>query len=223
MATATLRDTITLALKKLSVIRGDGQPTASQAADALASLASFYNELIENGTCGRVLSVPLDQAFNGTAGHNQQINVLTEEAVTIELPATMPMDWCGSWRPCRDYGWGLNIPYPDSGANVPQDLSVVRVTDQFGPSRATYLYDGPAQRWMRIDDLSTQDDSTVLNRESPLSQRNPDGLASVLATRIADQFGDTLLSALTVRSANTYQKSLAVGFGRADSYCGEFH
>lgn len=222
MATATLRDTITLALKKLSVIRGDGQPKAQDAADALASLASFYNELIENGTCGRVHSVPITRAFDGNAGHNQHINVMTPETVTIDLPNLMPWDWCCSWRPERDYGWGLNIPYSD-GETVPRDLSAVRITNDTDASRATYLYDSPVQRWMRIDNLSTQDDNEVLNREAPLSSRNPDGLASVLAVRIADQFGDTMLSALTVKAANTYQKSLAVGFGRADSYCGEFH
>lgn len=222
MATATLRDTITLALKKLSVIRGSGEPKAQDAADALASLASFYNELIENGTCGRVHSVPITRAFDGNAGYNQHINVMTPETVTIDLPNLMPWDWCCSWRPERDYGWGLNIPYSD-GETVPRDLSVVRITNDTDASRATYLYDSPVQRWLRIDNLSTQDDSAVFNREAPLSSRSPDGLASVLATRIADQFGDTLLSAITVRSASTYQKSLAVGFGRADAYCGEFH
>lgn len=222
MATATLRDTITLALKKLSVIRGSGEPKAQDAADALASLASFYNELIENGTCGRVRSVPITQAFEGNAGYNQHINVMTDEIVTIDLPNLMPWDWCCSWRPERDYGWGLNVPYSD-GQTVPRDLSVVRITKEADATRATYLYDSPVQRWMRIDNLSTQDDNAVLNREAPLSSRNPDGLASLLAMRIADQFGEDLLSAITVRSANTYQKSLAVGFGRTDDYCGEFH
>ena len=223
MAQATIRDVVTLALKKLGVIRGGGVPSSQDASDALASLSSFYNELIENGTCGRVWSVPIEQAFEGVAGSNQHINVLTDDAVSIEIPAVMPSDWCGSWRPNRDYGWGLNIPHPASGNNVPDDLTVVRITDQFGPARATYLYDAPIQRWMRIDDLSIMDANTVLNREAPLSARSPDGLASLLAYRVADQFGDTSLSPLTIRAANTYKSSLALGFGRADRYCGEFY
>lgn len=214
----TIRGVITRALKKLSVIRGSGQPTADQAADGLASLASLYQELITNGTCGRIHSVPIDRAFDGVAGYNQHISVVTDEAVTIELPATMPRYWCCNWRPCRDYGWGLSVPYND-GLMTPPDLSVVRVTDQFGPSRATYLYDDPIQRWLRVDDLDITVDSGVLNREAPLSARNIDGLAALLAVRIADEYGAELLQPLTVQAANRYKIALVSAYGYAKEYC----
>ena len=222
MAQATIRDVVTLALKKLGVIRGGGVPSSQDASDALASLSSFYNELIENGTCGRVWSVPITTAFEGNAGYNQHIAITTDQSVTIDLPDLMPSSWCCSWRPERDYGWGLNVPYSD-GETTPRDLSVVRITSTENDNMATYLYDSPFQRWMRIDNLSIMDANAVLNREAPLSARNPDGLASLLAYRIADQFGDTSLSPLTIRSANTYKSSLALGFGRTDRYCGEFY
>lgn len=217
---ATIRDVITLALKKLTIVQSGGVATAEDAADLLASLSSFYNECIDGGTFGRVFDVPISKAFDGSPGHNQQINVLTDEAVALELPATMPSTWCCNWRPWRDYGWGLSVPADE---NVPHDLSVVRVTDQFGPSRATYIYDGYIQRWVRVDDLDLTVDSTVLNREAPLSARNMDGLASVLAVRVADQFGQDLLSAITVGSSDRYRRALVTRFGRADTYCAEFH
>lgn len=222
MAQATIRDVVALALKKLGVIRGGGVPSSQDASDALASLSSFYNELIDNGTCGRVWSVPITTAFEGNAGYNQHIAITTDQPVTIDLPDLMPSSWCCSWRPERDYGWGLNVPYSD-GETTPSDLSVVRITSTENDNRATYLYDSPVQRWMRIDNLSIMDANAALNREAPLSARNPDGLASLLAYRIADQFGDTSLSPLTIRSANTYKSSLALGFGRTDRYCGEFY
>lgn len=215
---ATIRDVITLALKKLSVIRGSGEPKAQDAADALASLASYYQEIITGGMCGRVRDVPITKAFDGNAGYNQHISVITDDTVTIDLPDLMPWSWWCNWRPDRDYGWGLNVPYNETGDQVPPDLSVVRITYKESDDRATYLYDGTIQRWLRVDNLLIPDQNSVLNREAPLSARNMDGLASLLATRIADQFGETLLSALTMRSANRYKLAMATGHGRSDRY-----
>lgn len=217
MAVHTLRDVITLALKKLAVVRGGGEPKAQDAADGLLSLASFYNELISNGTCGRVRDIPITSAFSGNAGYNQHINVMTDDVVTTDLPDLMPWDWCCSWRPCRDYGWGLNVPYND-GYTVPPDLSVVRITNDTDAARATYLYDAPVQRWMRIDNLDISDGVDVFNREAPLSSRNMDGLAAAFAVRLADQFGDTSLSSLTLQAANRYRTSLATKAGQVDRY-----
>lgn len=218
----TVRDVITLALKKLSVIRGSGQPKAQDAADALASLASFYQECITQGTFGRVADVPITRAFEGNAGYNQHVSIVTDETVEIDLPDLMPAGWCCNWRPCRDYGWGLNVPYNDTGENVPLDLSVVRITSKENDDRATYLYDGTVQRWMRIDNLDLTVDLAALNREAPLSARGMDGLASVLATRLADQFGQELLSPLTVQSANRYRTALVTRHGTVDRrYCME--
>lgn len=214
----TIRDIITRSLKKLSVIRGDGQPTAAQAGDGLASLQSYYRELITNGTCGRVRSVGISREADQTAGHNQHLAVLTEEAVTIELPTTLPRYWGCNWRPERDYGWGLTIPFNDANY-MPPDLSVVVVTDQFGPSRATYIYDAPIQRWLRVDDLDTEVDNAVLNREAPLSARNPDGLAASLAVRIADEYGADLLSPLTIQAANRFKLALVSSYGYDKEYC----
>jgi hypothetical protein len=201
----SVRDIITAAARKLGIVRSGGTVSANDAADGLRSLTSLYNGWVNGGAFGRVYSVPISTSGDYTAGPNQHINVLTDEAVTIDLPAVMDtINWC-NWRPGRDYGWGLNVPYAD-GVNVPPDKTVVRITDQFGPSRAIYIYDGYVQLWMRIDALG-------LNDEAPLSQRDADGLAAILAVRMSDEFGSELLTAGTVQAANKYKMALVTGYG----------
>lgn len=210
----TCRDTATLALKKLGVLRAGGEPQAADGADALSSLQSFYMECISQGTFGRVYNVQMSSAGTITPGGNQHINVLTEDAVSIDLPSSLPANCWDNWRPERDYGWGLNIPFAaDPNIVVPRDKSVVMVTDQYGDSRATYLYDGTVQRWLRVDVLTDND-------EAPLSARSPDGLASVLAVRMTDQFGAEMLSPVTMQSANRYKVALVSNFGNADECYG---
>lgn len=206
----TVRDVLTLALKKIGVLRAGGQPTAADAEDARASLESWYAECITQGAFGRVRDINVSRTGSITSSGNQHINVTTDGAVSVEIPATLPSDHWNTWMPCRDYGWGLNVPLgADTGANVPRDKSVVMVTDQFGPGRLTYIYDGTIQRWMRTDTIALTD-------EAPLSARGFDGLASLLAVRLLDLFGDTLASAMTIRAANSYKLALVSNYGNEE-------
>lgn len=207
----TVGDIVKRAYRKLGTIRAGGIVSSNDAADGLESLVNLYNSWVNGGAFGRVYNVPVSASGAYTAGKNQHINVLTDEEVSVELPATMPyIDWC-SWRENRDYGWGLNVPYSD-GVNVPPDKTVVRITDQFGPSRAVYIYDGYVQLWMRIDALTLTD-------EAPLSQRDADGLACILAVRLSEEFGSELMSPMTMRGANAYKIALVSGYG-SEERCG---
>jgi hypothetical protein len=210
----TCGDIIRSSLRKLGVLRSGAEPKAAEAADALMSLQSFYMECVTQGTFGRVYNVQLSQAGTVTTGGNQHINVLTQDAVSIDLPASVPACHWDTWMPCRDYGWGLNVPLgADNNVAVPRDKAVVMVTDQFGDTRATYLYDGTIQRWLRIDSLALTD-------EAPLSARSPDGLAAVLAGRIADDYGaSATLSPLTASASARYRLTLVTNFGNADDHC----
>lgn len=208
----TVRDVITLALKKIGVLRAGGVPSSDDAEDARQSLISFYMECVAQGTFGRIQDINISSAAASpvTAGLNQHINVTVDDAVTVDLPATVSYDYWWTWRPCRDYGWGKNVPVgADTTNNVPRDLSVVRVTDQFGEGRATYVYDGPIQRWLRVDEFGLTD-------EAPLSARGFDGLASVLAMRLLDLFGDTLASRTTMAAANRYKIALVTRHGAGE-------
>lgn len=210
----TCRDVIQRAQLEQGVIRSGGVPTGSDASDCLGMLQSLYAGMVTNGAFGRVRDVNISAPGSITTGVNQHINVTTDEAVTVTIPATVPHDYWDTWMPCRDYGWGLNVPFgADTGANVPRDKSVIAVTDQFGPGRVMYVYDGTIQRWMRIDELS-------LTEEAPLSARNYDGLASLLALSVVDMFGDALLSAQTVRAANQYKLALVTNYGNGEDCYG---
>lgn len=202
----TARDVITLSLKKIGVLRSGGEASASDAADALASLASLYEEWISQGAFGRVRDVVVSVAGEATAYPSVHINEMVD-GVSIDLPSVVPYDYWYTWRPYRDYGWGLNVPLGgDDGYNVPRDKSVIRITSSENTTRATYIYDGTIQRWMRIDTLD-------LDGEAPLSARGFDGLASVLAVRLTELFGSELAGPQTLRSANRYSVALVTNYG----------
>lgn len=212
----TVRDTVTLALKKIAVLRAGGQPTAADAEDARASLESLYAEWITQGAFGRVYNVPVSKAGDVVPYPNQHVSILTDDVVNVTPPTTVQWDYWWTWMPNRDYGWGKNVPLGgDTGYNVPRDKAVVMVTWQ--PSapnaaqRLTYVYDGTIQRWMRTDRIELID-------EAPLSARGFDGLASVLAIRLLDLFGSELASPTTLKSANSYKLALVSNHGNGEDY-----
>lgn len=207
----TARDVITLSLKKIGVLRSGGEASTSDASDALASLASLYEEWISQGAFGRVRDVVVNLAGEATAYPSVHINEMVD-GVIIDLPSVVPYDYWYTWRPHRDYGWGLNVPLGgDDGNNVPRDKSVIRITSSENTTRATYIYDGTIQRWMRIDNLTLTD-------EAPLSARGFDGLASVLAIRLTELFGSELAGPQTLRSANRYSVAIVTNYGN-EEFC----
>lgn len=209
----TCRDICTRTGRKLGLLRSGGELKAADAADMLASLQSWYMESVTGGAFGRVTDISISIAGDVTAGGGQHINILTEGTVTVDLPASVAPCYWDTWRPCRDYGWGLSVPFGnDSNVTVPRDKAVVMVTNQYTEERATYVYDGTIQRWLRIDTLT-------LNNEAPLSARNPEGLAALLAMRVADEFGENTLSQLTVMAANKYKLAIVSNYGVGDD-CG---
>lgn len=207
----TVRDIGNLALKKLGVLRAGAAASAVDMADAADSLQSQYMEWITQGTFGRVFNVTMGREGAVSPQRSAHINVTTEDEVSIEIPATVEWDYWGSCEPCGDYGWPLPNTYYGGSGVVPRDKSVVMVTDQFGPARPVYVFDGTVQRWMRVDTLA-------LNDEAPLSARGTDGLAAVLAVRLADEYGANLLSPATVLAGNRYKLALVTHYG-SEEYC----
>ena len=213
---SSVRDVVTTALRKLGVLRSGGVPSTGDAEDARLSLQSWYAECIDSGTFGRVQNIPVSRTGSVTPYPNQHVSVLTNDSVTVTPPSTGAYDCWNTWMPYRDYGWGKNVPLGgDSGYNVPRDKSVVMVTYQESApdaaQRLVYVYDGTIQRWMRTDTLTLDD-------EAPLSARGFDGLSSLLAIRLTDQFGEELLGAASVRSANRYKLALVTNYGNDEEY-----
>lgn len=212
----TARDIIQMALKKIGVLRAGGQASAADAEDARLSLQSLYAEWITAGAFGRVWDVPVAKAGTITPHPNQHISIVTDDTVVVTPPATVAWDYWWTWVPSRDYGWGLNVPLGgEVDRRMPRDKSVIMVTWQAGApnaaQRLTYVYDGTIQRWMRTDQIE-------LINEAPLSARGSDGLASVLALRLLDLFGDSLASQVTIRSANSYKMALVSNYGNGEDY-----
>lgn len=172
------RDLIVKSARKLGLIRAGGTMSDADAADFLASLESQYAEWITQGAFGPIR--PVIQTTDATAGLNQHLNNIGDTPLTVTLPTSVS-DW-----------WIDSI--------VPYDCSVVQVTS-LQPDRQTYIYDGTVQRWMQIGTLTLED-------EAPLSARGSDGLASILAVRLADEYGSDLLSPITLRQANAYKIAL---------------
>lgn len=210
----TVRDICTKAFRKLGVLRAGGEMKTADAEDARVSLQSFLMECVTAGTFGRVRDVLIAQPSTVTAGENQHVNIASAGVVTVDLPSTVAVDYWAYCNPVGDYSWPLNeAAYYSSEVRAPRDRSVVMVTNRDQPERPVYVFDGTIQRWMRLDVLT-------LNDEAPLSARNSDGLASVLAVRLADEFGATLLSPGTLQAANRYKTALVMHYGAGeDCYC----
>lgn len=184
--TYTCRDVIRLAQKKQGVIRAGGEPTAADASDMLESLKSFYKELITQGAFGQVRSVIA--STDVTAGVGQHIANTGATPIVVTLPL-------------MDEWWWFE-------PTTPADLSVVVSTD-LTDVRLTHLYDAQIQRWIDLETMT-------LDTEAPLSSRGYDGLASVLAVRTSDLFGDSLMNIQTVKSANSFKLALVSRHGVLD-------
>lgn len=206
--TVTVRDVGTSALRKLGVLRAGGEMKAADGETARASLQSFYMGCINARTFGEIANVVVSTAGTITAALNQHINA-TVDGVIVDLPTTLPACFWDSFEPYGDYGWPWCSPYyGDSGVTTPADKSVVMVTSQDDDARQVWLYDATIQRWMRIDTLT-------LNDEAPLSARDADGLACVLAMRLSDEFGLDPRP-LTLSSAAKYKLALVQGRGQME-------
>lgn len=208
---ATCRSVINTALRKIGVLAAGREARPTDATDALASLQSLYLGLIDGGAFGRLADVvPLGTHY--TSSGNERIFRNSDATMTIGLPEVVS-DASGS----ATYGTTITISTDGDTTTVdvkpaqpigyvkpPRDCSPVVIADAFTASTTTYLYDGGIKAWQTIDGLT-------LDGVAPLAARNPDGMASLLAAQIADQFGGDL-PALTARSAAMFQSGLSTRF-----------
>lgn len=165
----------------------------------------MYMALIDSGAFGRLRDViPI---ADYTACENERVFRQNAGCTSITLPETVPVD------PLRSYGywnyetdpWGpLHTSTVNWQQRPPRDCSVIVINDAFTGATTTYLYDGSQKLWKAIDQLGLDD-------EAPLSQRNPDGFASLLAMSLVDEFGGDMPAA-TARSGVGFQSGLTTRF-----------
>lgn len=174
--TETVREVCTSALRKARQVRIGGTPAAEEMEAAKATLQSMYHEAIGNGWFGRLIDVSLTDATAYEAGENERIynNAAGDPEITITLPETIDDTVTGETRPVRDY-------------------SVVEVV---GATNRAFLYSARLGAWQDLTNLT-------LNSEAPLADRSFDGLSSLLALRIAGDYGADV-SAATAMSAASF-------------------
>jgi hypothetical protein len=189
---ATMRDVGRIALRKCGVLRHGASPKDWQARDAQEALQSVYQELIERGVFGELTEVIATE--NMTAEEQTRI---TAGAYTITMPTTVT-DTSGT---TDDYG-----ETQTSDPRPPRDLSLVVVVTA-GEEPQIHLYDRNRAEWMRLDGLVVNSVAARLSEEAPLSNRSVDGLASLVAKKLAEDYGQPV-SAETQASAGRFYAML---------------
>jgi len=217
---ASAKSVITLALSKLGVSGAGKAPRQSDLDLGITTLQALYRYLISSGALGRARPVtPVDHY---TARENDRIFRTAEHATLfqIDLPDIVTDTYAG----CSD-----SIYYDDpqcSGPRPPREGAFVIINDANTGNTAEYIYEGYTNRWISVHDLSLQEREEVRDANggilavkpesvAPLSYRDMNGLAALLATKLADHYSATP-SALTIRDALNWQAALANGFGEPE-------
>lgn len=195
---ATCRDIVNGALRKIGKLAGGREPRTQDSSDALDALRGLYRSLITSGAFGR-LSDAIPTGAEYTARENERIFRNSDATITINLPETVSVEWCGP-RP-YDEEWATYPTDPtDRNERPPRDCSVVIIHDAFTAETTEFIYDGQQKLWQPLYGLT-------LDSDAPLSYRDAEGLKCLLATMINDEFGGEL-GQMTVMMANQFKTAL---------------
>lgn len=207
---ATCRDIATRALRKLGVVAAGRDPRQVDLDSALAALDGLYRMLISAGTFGRLRDVtPLTDYH---AQGMERVNRRHMECQRVYLPAMVADDpvWCD---PCV-YGARWVPPAAVAvGAEPPRDCAIVVINDVFSGTETTWIFDGQGHQWQRIGAFD-------LDGNAPVSWRDPEGLACLLARELSDEYGAGI-GPQTERRAGEFRSALAYRWSspREPEYC----
>lgn len=168
---ATCNDVIRRALQKARVLAEGEDPTAEQAADGLTALQSLLDGWVTGGMFGALTDVYKSAAY--TAKEFERVR--KDAAVTITIPDTIEDPQTGETRTPRDRAC-IQVVYPSAG------------------TKQSYLYDAQVGDWVQIQSLALTDDT-------PLQGLGVDGLASVLALDVADEYGVDVTPSTAAKAA----------------------
>lgn len=216
---ATARFVVNTALRKLGVLASGREPRLSDQTDALDALRSMYGSWVASGAFGRLRDV-VPTGTQYTSAGNERIFRESADVMTVVLPELVSEVSHADYghEPVRYYGTTVTVStvgnetiidvkpsQPIGYALPPRDGSVVVISDRIGGETRTWIYDGTTKRWESPDMI-------VLDDEAPRSSADVQGLASMLALEIADQF-DASVPDATVRQASRYQTQMVARFG----------
>jgi len=166
----------------------------------MLALQGLYMEMIGQGCFGRLNDVTVT-AMTYTANEQDRIRTNNAAGVTITLPdlvtdSTASASVLGFWPAILPWGgasdYGFTAP---STPRAPLDGSCVVITDQLSAFNETYVYESNIANWTRIDGLD-------LDSIAPFTNRHFEGLAAMLAERMADDFGSQVTPTLMRTVAN---------------------
>lgn len=156
----TCNDIIDFALRKLAVIPAGRFANPVQADNALTALSSIYEEKAAQGLFGRLTNVrTAEDAY--TAHEGERVRYTGAGTFTLTLPEVVTDDETGD------------------DERSPYDLSVII---EAGATPKTWLYDADIGDWVGVHLLT-------LSSTAPLGSRIRNGLASLLAVRLAPEWG----------------------------------
>ena len=176
---------LTTALRRIGVLGAGQLPDDDQVADHLETLKAIYLRLVNDGTFGRLSDVITLENVDHLAIPMTRIAALDPSRVI--LPETIS---CGGRE------------------TAPQDGSVIVIVHRTTRQTQTYIYDSGSHDWCQIDHLQPTD-------AAPLAYRDSIGLACLLATESAEEYGQEI-SELTVRNAMSFRTSLTHDYSRGD-------
>jgi hypothetical protein len=205
---ATCRSIRNLALRKLGVLGAGREPRTADGQDAFDGLKAQYRAMINAGAFGRLCDV-IPTGTDYTARRSERIFRNNSDTLTVNLPEMVSgepgcCEYYGSIVTVETVGPTVTVTIepgqPIGYVTPPHDCMVVVISDAFTGITADFIYDGHIKKWQSIYDLE-------IDSQAPLSWRDENGLASLLATTLADQFGGQL-SETTVSAARVFQSGL---------------
>lgn len=192
----TVENIITDALEQLGVKDARSGLDATEAAQALRVL----QQMILNLPGMRVWN-EVECSGNYTAGENERIRVITQNAVTITIPVAVSSArtvlYCCNQYELRCEG------YDDK---APKDGARVHVCDAYADNATTYFYRADIAQWTRADGLT-------LSSECPLSADFDGDLSAMLAGRLARYHG-AALDQITVALAVNGESKMRARFSK---------
>lgn len=198
----TVRDLIRRALRKLGALASGRDPKANEAQDALESLQALYMELLALGVFGALRDAYVGSAGDYVARPGQRITNFDPAQAIITLPVPGDPDvQDGTY-----VGWDYGFDHCDADHQLRDGRAIVLI-NQLTDEQAAYVYDGMSSTWVNIGILNLDD-------VAPLYTRYGDGLACVLAIRLADEYGQSPGPG-TVQGARNFNISISQ---RNDTY-----
>jgi len=228
---ATARQITNSALRKIGRLGGGREPRLSDQTDVLAALQGLYTSWIAAGSFGRLDDVvPTGTSY--VARGNERILRTSEAQMSVTLPELVDDSSYQDYGRQRAGYYGTVITVdtdettgvvtvdvqpgqPLSYSVTPRDGSPVVIVDREGGQVCSWLYDGTAKRWERLDMLQ-------LDGQAPRSLADPEGLSALLALEIADTFGAEV-GPTTQMQAARYRMAMTHRFGmRQDGVAGVY-